>query len=497
MAVIGYLRVSTGEQSIGAQRHSIEQTHKVETWFADEGVSGAVEALQRPEFAELFKFIRKGDTLIVPAVDRLGRNTIDVLDTVEALQGKGVSIISLREGFDLSTPIGKAMLTMLAAVAELEDSAYAKVDRISTIELLVRYGCYSRAFALTDRYGYEKIPVSCLFRLAHAMILEKEFTEDEELLYLASYVVKQGIYDEIVLCYLRDYFTGSIEDMCSLWDKIRGFQMESDKLEERILTWSVFVRSHPKWEQEMLESYIRQSGKEHVILAYLTYLAIGYFMDGKPLSDQMFDYLDRAWKQGWELDEICHLAMLKHLSTKPQLSEEEEKEAHTLLLAFTKQGLRFAFYKDLPEHLTEGFQIGDRMFIEERQRAEAKVTIHYRTNAEETWKSEPMRNMYQGIFVKEFLLFYGEKMEYYLTFTNRQGEGKTEVKTVSMTGEPKAGKTRYQLLNQMKAARAAGDSEKAEEAFQKYLQQEALVRNCFALVDEKKQQEDTTWNRKI
>lgn len=107
MAVIGYLRVSTGEQSIGAQRHSIEQTHKVETWFADEGVSGAVEALQRPEFAELFKFIRKGDTLIVPAVDRLGRNTIDVLDTVEALQGKGVSIISLREGSTCPRPSAK------------------------------------------------------------------------------------------------------------------------------------------------------------------------------------------------------------------------------------------------------------------------------------------------------------------------------------------------------------------------------------------------------
>ncbi|HHQ4574650.1 TPA: recombinase family protein, partial [Aeromonas hydrophila] len=83
---------------------------------------GGVKALQRSGFAELFKFIRKGDTLIVPAVDRLGRNTIDVLNTVEALQGKGVSIISLREGFDLSTPIGKAMLTMLAAVAELERS---------------------------------------------------------------------------------------------------------------------------------------------------------------------------------------------------------------------------------------------------------------------------------------------------------------------------------------------------------------------------------------
>jgi DNA invertase Pin-like site-specific DNA recombinase len=66
--------------------------------------------------------VSKGDTLIVPAVDRLGRDTIDVLGTVEALLGKDVSIISLREGFDLSTSIGKAMFTMLAAVAELERS---------------------------------------------------------------------------------------------------------------------------------------------------------------------------------------------------------------------------------------------------------------------------------------------------------------------------------------------------------------------------------------
>lgn len=122
MAVIGYVRVSTGEQSVEAQRHSIEQIHKVEEWFSDEGVSGVVKAIDRPGFAELFKFVRKGDTLIVPAVDRLGRDTIDVLSTVEALRGKGVSIISLREGFDLSTPMGKAMLTMLAAVAELERS---------------------------------------------------------------------------------------------------------------------------------------------------------------------------------------------------------------------------------------------------------------------------------------------------------------------------------------------------------------------------------------
>ena len=68
----------------------------------------------------LLAYVREGDVVIVAAIDRLGRNTIDVLSTVEALKAKGVSVVSMREGFDLATPAGKLMLTMLAAVAELE-----------------------------------------------------------------------------------------------------------------------------------------------------------------------------------------------------------------------------------------------------------------------------------------------------------------------------------------------------------------------------------------
>ncbi|MBU1329571.1 MAG: recombinase family protein [Gammaproteobacteria bacterium] len=122
MTVLAYVRVSTEDQSTEAQRHGIAQLHNVEHWFSDEATSGAIKALQRPGFAELFKFARKGDTLVVAAIDRLGRDTIDVLETVEALKAKGVTAISMREGFDLSSPVGKTMLTMLAAIAELERS---------------------------------------------------------------------------------------------------------------------------------------------------------------------------------------------------------------------------------------------------------------------------------------------------------------------------------------------------------------------------------------
>ena len=122
MTVLAYVRVSTEDQSTNAQRHAITERHNVGKWFEDQAVSGATKALDRPGFAELFKYAREGDTLVVAAIDRLGRDTLDLLTTVQALEGKGVAVVSLREGFDLSTPIGKAMLTMLGAVAELERS---------------------------------------------------------------------------------------------------------------------------------------------------------------------------------------------------------------------------------------------------------------------------------------------------------------------------------------------------------------------------------------
>ncbi|RJK99508.1 MULTISPECIES: recombinase family protein [Enterobacteriaceae] len=125
--VIGYVRVSTSDQNVENQKQQISDAgYSVTRWFSDEAVGGAVKAAERPGFGELLSYVREGDTLIVIAIDRLGRNTIDVLSTVEMLQTKGVKVVSLREGFDLSTPVGKAMLTMMAGLASLEKDLIAE-----------------------------------------------------------------------------------------------------------------------------------------------------------------------------------------------------------------------------------------------------------------------------------------------------------------------------------------------------------------------------------
>lgn len=121
MAVFGYGRVSTAEQTAENQRQEIVQAgYDVEYWFADT-VSGKAHAAQRKQFGILLGKIRAKDTLVVSKLDRLGRDAPDVLATIKSLGALQVEVVVLQLGkLDLTSPAGKLMLAMLAAVAEME-----------------------------------------------------------------------------------------------------------------------------------------------------------------------------------------------------------------------------------------------------------------------------------------------------------------------------------------------------------------------------------------
>jgi len=124
MQNFGYGRVSTGQQTATNQRLELQQAgYPIDDgfWFADEGVSGKVPADQRPAFKAMLSQIRKGETLVVSKLDRLGRDSIDVLQTIRTLSDRGIKVIVLQLGnTDLTAPAGKLLLSMLAAVAEME-----------------------------------------------------------------------------------------------------------------------------------------------------------------------------------------------------------------------------------------------------------------------------------------------------------------------------------------------------------------------------------------
>ncbi len=119
MANILYTRISSLSQSVEAQRQSMQQGFKFDREFTDEGVSGAVVAAHRPGFASLLSFVREGDTVFVYAVDRLGRDAIDVQTTIRTLLSKGVQV-NVRGLGVIGKGVGELIVAVLAQVAEME-----------------------------------------------------------------------------------------------------------------------------------------------------------------------------------------------------------------------------------------------------------------------------------------------------------------------------------------------------------------------------------------
>jgi putative DNA-invertase from lambdoid prophage Rac len=122
MAHIAYYRVSTTDQSIEAQRAELTKGQQIDKEFSDEGVSGAIPAADRPGFKALLEYIREGDTLHVYAVDRLGRDAIDVQATIRKLLNKGDKGVSVevRGLGKIAKGVGELIIAVLAQVADME-----------------------------------------------------------------------------------------------------------------------------------------------------------------------------------------------------------------------------------------------------------------------------------------------------------------------------------------------------------------------------------------
>lgn len=118
MSIYGYARVSTADQSSQLQHDALAKVDGIKKVYADEGVSGTLAS--RPEWDKLIERLEEGDEVVVWKFDRIGRNTMNVLQAVETITSKGATFRSLTEKIDTSGPMGTAMVTIMSAFAQLE-----------------------------------------------------------------------------------------------------------------------------------------------------------------------------------------------------------------------------------------------------------------------------------------------------------------------------------------------------------------------------------------
>lgn len=117
---LGYARISTTGQDLDSQRDTLAAAGvEADRMIFTDTLSGAA-GTDRPGLAALLDYARAGDTVIITAIDRLGRSVVEVTRTIAELGERGILLRAIREGIDTATPTGRAVAAIMATLAELE-----------------------------------------------------------------------------------------------------------------------------------------------------------------------------------------------------------------------------------------------------------------------------------------------------------------------------------------------------------------------------------------
>lgn len=384
-------------------------------------------------------------------------------------------------------------------VYSMDVPLFVAADKTKCVTLLVEEGRFVEAFAALAENGYEHIDPTLMLRMTREIIRQTDLKYDEELLAMAVHVVRGGKYDEMVLEYMRLYYDGSVKDLCALRKMLSGFGMETYSVDEKILKQCVFAHTFPQEETSILKAYLKAQGNIQVITQYMSYICRQELMGRRKVSREIHQMIESCYERQWNLSISTQISLLKfYADMNPASPDQRYPEKKTpvysgsrmsdisrLLETLLARNIRFGFYRQLPLKLIERYQLEDKVFIEEQFLPSSKVTICYRihrSGGEEKWYREQMRDVYHGIFVKELLLFYGEKVTYYLEVTQNGVTGTTEEKTIEAPVSDNPGRSRYKLLNRMLKLQDEKDLDGLKAAAEQYLKQEVFVDTFLQLM---------------
>ena len=366
-------------------------------------------------------------------------------------------------------------------LADADKNRLCQDHKAALMELLVSAGMCSGSYELLTTRGAKDVWPRTLVRLCDWKIEEREGAQDDALCAFCGQCFEAGIYNEAVLHYLMDYYEGPVEIMKSLWRAAKGFAMECFEFEEKIMALVLFSGTGEEGTEEIFESYYHKQGKSRICRAYAIRMSYLYFVREQQVEMPVFTYIEQNLNGEIGMPQVCRLALLRMYAGLKERSAGQEKWLLYFMEYFTKQGMGFRFFEKLPVRILRRFHLHDKYFIEYRTDPKARVTMHYRlNNKKET--SVILTDVYEGIFVKEFTLFYQDTLSWYLTVECAGEKTDTQRHQIICQRRAARGETgQYELLNRLTEAAEKNDAQQIASIREQYIGQQYFVDEFFGV----------------
>lgn len=359
-------------------------------------------------------------------------------------------------------------------------------ERSEILRYLILSGKNDVAFAWVRTYGPYFMDANTLARLMSAWITGN--VSPEPVITAAGiYLFRRGKASAAMYEYLNQWAEGSCKELRDLWKEMKASGMDACSLEERLLVQLMFTGAYVGEKTEIFADYVGNAGITDMTRAFVYQTLYEYFVrerltDGIVIRTLLEDYL-----QGNEVPKVCKLAVLKYFADDAsELDAQTDRVLDQFLREMMAEKIHFGFYKNLKnqKHLIE--ELSDKTIVEYRTKPGGCARIHYLISRDDgstqDYLSENMRDVYSGVCCKEFVLFFGETLQYYVTEEVDGEETLTESGNLQCPElETDAMGSKYELLNDLAISNSLKDYDTLDKGLETYYFREFCSDALFKL----------------
>lgn len=366
-----------------------------------------------------------------------------------------------------------------AYLSNMEVDMLSARQRSYVVEYLILRGFYEKALMAVDRFGFGIVPAKRLEKLAVSIMRTNLDTENNKGLLCAMciHVFRQGRTEKEILDYLVKNFNGSTKEMLSVFRVCNESQIECVSLMERLLGQILFAESYSMECSSVFVAYYGKGSDKRLIKAFLKYNAYKYLVRDRVIPREIFDIMAKELKT--EKNDMCALALLKHYSTLESLDKEQTLFCEHYINYFSCKDIILPFIKDFGGKVELPGYICDKYYVEYKADPSVKVSIHYQSDDTGEFVTSEMKDVYMGIRVKEFMLFYGENLQYYVSEDSLSGEKITESFNISIGESNDEDSSRYGMINTMLMARELEDDITVIDIMKDMAERDYLIEHLF------------------
>lgn len=303
---------------------------------------------------------------------------------------------------------------------KLEPEDIAPMDRNRVVHYLVLQGFCEKAYAWLKGLDFGKQDARILMRLCSRLLDQQLFREDKRMTQLCYLAAVRGKYDGLILQQLTGHYRGSVGEMEAVKNAAEGFGVNTFPLCERIMEQLLYTQKDVTERMDLLRQYVAEGGGSELETAFLHRCSACYVLYGQPIHISIIRDILRVYQLGEDVTDMCKAACLKYYAkNRAAMDENVEAVLRAVGSALLLEGRILPVFKEFADIIPGTELLLDQTFVVYRGVSERKAILNYRIlkgqECQEDYQSVEMSHVYDGIYVRTFILYPGESLQYYVT----------------------------------------------------------------------------------